>query len=299
MKYLKYIDKHVPSLEGKTYIVTGPTSGLGLLVTKQIVYKGGKVIMACRNLKKGELVKEQILNEFSNAKLDIVQYDQANFASIDNFVNKIKDLKIDGILLNAGIYHPKKGLKTVDGYPLTIGTNYIGEYHLVNRLDSMLKNGSIKRLVFVSSLVHVFGKTKHYKKYLLDVTNKGNRTYNISKEMIYNFAANTKLKYPSLEVALSHPGITRTGIVNEEHSSFGKVFQFAADKFLKIFANHTEKAAIPGLIALTTELKNDLEYYYPRGLFHINGFPKRSVLNVKKTSSKLLDESSKKYLTIS
>jgi len=82
MKYTKWLDKNIPSLEGKLYIVTGANSGIGFHTTLSLVYKGASVIMACRNLTKAQKAKEKILEEFPNANLFIEEYDQASFDSI-------------------------------------------------------------------------------------------------------------------------------------------------------------------------------------------------------------------------
>lgn len=298
MKYLKYIDKNVSSQTGKVFLITGANGGLGYETTKYLAYKGAKVIMACRNLEKASIAKEEILKEIPDAQLEIIQYDQASFSSIEEFANKIKDFKIDGLLLNAGTFHPKNGLRTADGYPLTVGTNYIGAYYLINKLDESLKIGNIKRVAVVSSLVHVLGKTKHYKKYLLDVDNKPFRTYNISKRMNYHLAANLKEKYPELEVVLSHPGIADTNIISQDTSSFKKWFAKLSHRFLKIFANPKEKSAICGLFALAKDVQNPLDFYFPRSIFHFAGYPKKTHLNVKKVANSELENVTKEILNI-
>ena len=82
MRYLKYIDINVESQKGKVFVVTGATSGIGLEVSKQLAYKGAKVIMAVRNLAKANKIKEDILKEVKDADLEIMKFDQADFSSI-------------------------------------------------------------------------------------------------------------------------------------------------------------------------------------------------------------------------
>lgn len=296
MKYLKYINKHIPNQKGKVFIVTGATSGIGLEATKQLAYKEAKVIMAVRNTNKAEKVKEKILKELPNADIEIMNYDQADFSSIEEFANKIKGKEFDGLILNAGIFHPKNDLTTVDGYPLTIGTNYLGMYYLAECLSDSFKNGNIKRVVVTSSLVRVFGKTKHYEKYILYVKNHPNRTYNVSKKMNYNFAANLKAKYPNLEVIITHPGLARTNIIKADCSSFKTWFKFAGDKFLKIFANSAEKSAICTLLSATKNNVNELDFVYPRGIFHAVGYPKISHRKVDKIKDVSLEDITEKIL---
>ena len=84
MKYVNYLNKF-PSLEGKTYIVTGANSGLGYDTSLLLAYKGANVIMACRNIMKANEAKEKILISVPEAKLHIEKYDQASFSSIIEF----------------------------------------------------------------------------------------------------------------------------------------------------------------------------------------------------------------------
>ena len=296
MKYLKYVDKNVSSLVGKTFIVTGSTSGIGFEVSKQLSYKGAKVIMAVRNIKKAEKAKEDILKEVPNADIEIMRFDQADFSSIEEFANNIKDMKIDCLVLNAGIFHPTNNMITTDGYPLTVGTNYLGPYYLCEKLHDKFINGDIKRVVVTSSVVHRLGNTKHYEKYLVEVKNRPNRVYNVSKKFNYKFAANLKSKYPNLEVVLTHPGLARTNIIKSDCSSFKSWFKFAGDKFLKIAANSAEKSALCTLLSATFPIEKDLTYISPRGPFHFVGMPHIVTRKVSKIKDDELDIASHKII---
>lgn len=290
MKFKKYIDKNIPDLSDKLIVVTGANSGLGFELTKQIAYKHGKVLMACRNLEKANAAKEKILKEIPDASLDVIKYDQADFSSIEEFAKKIEDLKIDSFVFNAGIYHPRKYLKTVDGFPLTIGTNYVGAYYLTRLLDKSFKNGNIKRAIFVSSVVHVIGHYKDPKTFVFGDDKNVNRTYNVSKQMCYELAGNIKDKYKDeLEVVLTHPGIAKTGILREEHNSFSYLFKKLGDTAMRTLANSAEKSALCTLIAVSKEKVEELDYYFPRGLFHIAGKPGHKKLKINKTKNESLE----------
>ena len=296
MKYSKYIDKHVADQSGKLFVVTGATNGIGLQLTRQLAYKNASVIMAVRNLEKAKQVKEDILKEFPNAKLEVIHYDQADFSSIEEFAKTIKDRKIDCFVFNAGIFHPTNNKLTADGYPLTIGTNYIGAFYLSELLNESFNNGNIKRVVMTSSLVHVFGKTKHYDKYLQEVKGHPNRTYNISKQMNYILAANIKNRCPKLEVVLTHPGLARTNIIKTDSSSFRTWFKYIGDKFMKLFGNSAEKSAICSLLSATKPDIDELNFIYPRIPFHCIGYPKIAKRKVDKIKDESLEFASRKLI---
>lgn len=296
MKYIKYIDKNIAKQSGKTFAVTGATAGIGLALTKQLAYLNATVIMAVRNLDKANKVKEEILKEVPNAKLEILRYDQADFSSIEEFANKIKDRKIDCLVMNAAIFHPRNDKVTVDGYPLTIGTNYLGVYYLAHKLDSSFRNGNISRVVLTSSLVRVFGKTKHFEKYLTIVKNKPNRTYNVSKQMIYNFAGNLRIKYPNLEVILTHPGIAKTNIIKSDSTSFKWWFKVVGDRAIKTFANPAEKSSLCSLVSATKTDIKDINFIYPRGPLHYIGYPHVGFKKLDKIKNESLELVSAKII---
>lgn len=295
MNYLKYVDKNVASQSGKTFIITGATSGIGYHLAFYLAYKNANLVLACRNLAKANKVKEDILKLYPNSIIEVLRYDQADFSSIKEFASKIKDRKIDALVLNAGIFHCKNGLVSVDGFPLTVGTNYLGAFFLLENLNNSLAK-NIKRVVMTSSVVRHFGKTNNPNKYLVDIKNRPNRTYNVSKQMNFNMAGNLKEAFPNLEVVLTHPGIAKTNITKEEHSSFSKFVKVGGDVFFNIFANSGEKSALCTLIASTKEINKSIEYVYPRGPFHFRGLPKTKSLKLKRIKNEQLRLASKNLI---
>ena len=85
-----YILNVLKPLNSKKVIVTGCTSGIGLALSRILAFKNAYLIMAVRNVLKGNLLKDKLLAEFPKAKIDVIHLDQADFSSIDKFVMKIK-----------------------------------------------------------------------------------------------------------------------------------------------------------------------------------------------------------------
>jgi NAD(P)-dependent dehydrogenase (short-subunit alcohol dehydrogenase family) len=126
MKYTSWLNQHIADLTGKTILVTGANSGLGFHASKQLAYRGGHILMACRNLVSAEAARLAILKEVPQAQLTVIPYDQGSFATIDQFVHLIKTQhpRLDILLLNAGIIMPKGTQTTPEGMPLTTGVNF-------------------------------------------------------------------------------------------------------------------------------------------------------------------------------
>lgn len=287
---------------GKTFVVTGANSGLGYYATEHLVSLGATVIMACRNLVKAEEAKQELRKKYPNALLMIYPFDQADFTSIQAFVTMLKahHSTIDGLILNAGIYHPKQGLQTKQGFPLTIGTNYLGVYYLLSLWwDHRLFDGIKKqRIIFVGSLSWYRVRIKKIDELLTTFAGDGTAQYCRSKTALGAFAfqlAKLKVKDglvfpPQVEIGLMHPGITSTNIVGSMSSSFPAWFSWLAHQALYLFTHHPRIASL-GIIRLAlSDTINQETILVPRGLFHLSGYPKAMAYpkNLKENITSLL-----------
>ena len=290
MKYEVYVEKNLPSLEGKTFLVTGANSGLGFSACKTFLGKGAEVIMACRNKERAEQAKEKLLKEFPNGKIHLVSLDQASKESINNFPKQLEEFPhIDALILNAGIFHPDKNQYTKDGYSLTVGTNFIGVYFLVNALEETFKSHKIKRIVLVSSIVRHQGRARHYEKYFHKEHRSTFKQYAVSKRMLFEYGlylSNTL--YGQVEVTICHPGLASTNILGGQASSFSQRFQKAAKRFMHKFGNSSDKSSLC-LVEAAVKSPANLGYFYPKHFFHIRGIPKEKRLHLsEKKYSRLL-----------
>ena len=104
MKIKEYL-ANIETFENRKILVTGATSGIGLSLTKQLLEKGAFVVMMIRNIDKGNKVKEELLIQYPNTKIDIIQYDQSDYDSIDKAILEIKEKHsdFDALAANAGI----------------------------------------------------------------------------------------------------------------------------------------------------------------------------------------------------
>ena len=130
MKNQAWLDAHIPYLVGKSILICGGTSGIGFQTALALLYKGARVFIACRDSEKAAAAKAAILREIPNPDVRFLFYDQSVPASIALLGKKTTSLHLDSIVLNAGIYYPKKGAVGPDGTSLTFYTNVVGTYLL-------------------------------------------------------------------------------------------------------------------------------------------------------------------------
>lgn len=301
MKVDKWIETHVPSLENKTYVVTGANSGLGFETTRILASKGAHVFMACRSEERANTAIEKIRKETQNAKLTFIKYDQADFAKITSFVENLAklNLNIDGFVINAGVYFPPKGARTAQGFPLTIGVNFVGAYYLIRELiaHNIFKDYPT-RLVIVGSVASKNKYSKHFASWFKEEKVNRNLQYYHSKgalELLTVHLMNDdlcscpKMKLPSnVRVYYAHPGITKSNIVRVRKGGFGRTFVRMGQNFLSVMFHSTRKASLSLVAALVTESDGKNVSFGPRGIFAFNGFPKKR--KMKQKSNKKIPE---------
>lgn len=290
MRYQKYLDK-LPSLEGKTIVITGANSGIGLEACFHLAYKKAHIIMACRNLNKANKAKEKILELYPNTLIDVYEYDQASFESITNFVCKLNKINhIDALVCNAGVYYPKANYKTKDNYELTLGTNYIGVFKLIDLLLPKLRLDH-SRIVGLGSIaaIPINKKISLKESYKLS----RNQIYGYSKYCITRFLKELSIKEKDISVKVVHPGITATNIISSDQTGLPKWYSRLGHRFLTIFTHHASKASLVILKGITSSLE-EKPYIGPRGLFSISGYPKNK--NFPKYSKKEIINETRDFL---
>ncbi|MCT4643384.1 MAG: SDR family NAD(P)-dependent oxidoreductase, partial [Carboxylicivirga sp.] len=152
---MKNWDVHlIPDLEGKVAIVTGGNTGLGFQSSLELARNNATVVIACRSLEKGEQAISEIRKQLGNAvKLDLIQLDLANFASVHRFANAFikKYKRLDILMNNAGIVNQKEKGYTAEGHETHFGTNHLGHFLLTGLLFDLLIITPQSRVVTLSS----------------------------------------------------------------------------------------------------------------------------------------------------
>jgi len=142
-------------LKGKRFLVTGASSGIGLETSRSLVARGASVVGAVRNLSKAATATASIRQAAAQAQgtFELLELDLASLQSVRAAAGRLlKDGRLfHSIIANAGVMATPFG-RTVDGFELQFGTNYLGHFALLNRIEPLLEDGG--RLVMLSSQAH-------------------------------------------------------------------------------------------------------------------------------------------------
>ena len=140
-------------MTGKRVIVTGPTSGVGREIALQLADRGAEVILACRDIKKGEDLAKEI-EQRTGSKAVVMMIDTSSQESIREFAREFLDRfdRLDVLINNAaGNRGTLPRNKSVDGIELTFATNVLGYFLLTQELLDLLKKSAPSRIINVAS----------------------------------------------------------------------------------------------------------------------------------------------------
>lgn len=148
----------IPDQSGRLAVVTGANSGLGLITARELARAGAEVVIACRNLDKGEAAASSIRADVPDAALNVRELDLADLGSVERFATTLgaEHESVDLLINNAGVMAPPRRL-TADGFESQFGTNHLGHFALTGRLLGMLLAASSPRVVTLSSGAHRMG----------------------------------------------------------------------------------------------------------------------------------------------
>jgi NAD(P)-dependent dehydrogenase (short-subunit alcohol dehydrogenase family) len=144
-------------LKGKRFLVTGASSGIGLETARSLAARGAGVVGAVRDLAKAGPATASVRDAAAQGggSLELIELDLASLRSIRACADKLlaDGRPLDAIIANAGVMATPFG-RTVDGFEVQFGTNHLGHFALINRIEPLLADNG--RLVVLSSQAHRF-----------------------------------------------------------------------------------------------------------------------------------------------
>ncbi len=211
------------NLNGKVCIVTGSTSGIGLVTAKELAKMGATTIVVARDEERGKAALGEVIEYSKNDNVDLLMCDFSSQASIVEFSEKFrrKYHRLDVLVNNAGLMSQKR-VETAAGIELTFAVNHLGYFLTTNLLLDMLKDTPASRAIVVASDLHAHGN--------IDLNNlmheqnyHGFKAYCDSKlaNILFTYKLASDLKGYDTTINALHPGVIKTKFSIEDRSSNG------------------------------------------------------------------------------
>ena len=252
----------LPSLAGRTFIVTGANSGIGLPTARALAEAGGHVVLAVRDVARGEAAADSISGD-----REIRQLDLADLASVRAFADRWQG-ELSVLINNAGVMRTPER-RTADGFELQIGTNHLGHFALTNLLLPYVTD----RVVTVSSGAHRGGSIS------LDDLNWQRRSYRrwgaYQQSKLANLLFTLELQRRLTEAGstvralAAHPGYSATSLQFRSENRLEDRLMVVGNR---LFAQTDEAGARPTLFAATQDLPG-ASYVGPDGIGEQRGYP--------------------------
>lgn len=201
-------------MKGKLCIITGANSGIGYHTTKALAAMKATIIMACRDLEKGQKALDSIKEATGSNSLYLMHIDTSSMKSIDRFTREFTDrfTCLNVLINNAGAAFSKRQT-TEEGYEKTIATNYLGPFKLTHNLLPMLIQKTPSRIINISSGMHKTGKVD-FDDLMIEKHYKSMQAYATSKLMVtaYTYALAERIQGTGVTANVVEPGFVATNL---------------------------------------------------------------------------------------
>lgn len=242
-------------------MVTGANSGLGLVTARELARVGARVVMAVRDVAKGERAARTAPGNVEVRRLDL-----ADLSSVRSFAAEW-DGDLDVLINNAGVMAIPRA-STVDGFEMQFGTNHLGHFALTNLLLPHVTD----RVVTVSSGEHRRG-TMHFDDLNWATDYQPWPAYRQSKlaNLLFVLELQRRLTAAgsSVRSLAAHPGYAATNLQSHSGKPLTDAFMKVGNK---VFAQSDENGALPSLYAASQDLPG-ASYVGPDGPLEMRGKP--------------------------
>ncbi|OBB93644.1 SDR family NAD(P)-dependent oxidoreductase [Mycolicibacterium peregrinum] len=268
----KWTTAKIPDQSGRTAVVTGANTGLGLETAKVLAARGAHVVLAVRNVTKGEAAAEWISRSVPDADLELQRLDLGSLASVREAADEIKTKheRIDLLINNAGVMTPPKET-TADGFELQFGTNHLGHFALTGLLLDRLLPVVGSRIVTVSSIGHRFSRGIRFEDLQWERSYNRLQAYGQSKlaNLLFTYELQRRLIGQHTTALAAHPGGSDTELARHLPGPVQR-----AVPLLRPLFQEAAMGALPTLRAATDPGALGGQYYGPDGLGEQKGYPK-------------------------
>jgi len=255
--------QHLKRQDGRTVVVTGANSGIGLITARELARAGARVVLAVRDPAKGERAAQTMPGTTEVRRLDL-----ADLASVRAFAGAWEG-PLDVLINDAGVMALPE-TRTADGFEMQIGTNHLGHF----ALTGLLLDRVTDRVVTVSSTAHKPGRID------LDDLNWERRGYQrwpaYAQSKLANLLFTLELQRrldeagSDVRAVAAHPGYSATNLQTHTGNALQNAFMWVGNK---VMAQSDAMGALPTLYAATEDVP-PAGYVGPSGPGEMRGHPK-------------------------
>lgn len=261
----------IKDLSGKTFVITGTTSGTGFEAARILLSKNARVVMLNRNPRKAADTTAQLRQlldnniDVINIQMDLSEQDSVKKAAAE-VLEKVD--RIDALMCNGAIAQVPKQQITKDGWESQMGVNFFGHFTLQALLFPMIEK-SEGRIVTVGSMGYDMGiKTIKFDDLNWDKDYTPNDAYSQSKlaQIMTVYELQDRLKNSGktgVKAYACHPGSSKTNLINTSGSFMMKLI-FNIMK-LSPLVQPAENGAYPELMCATEADLDQTAFYGPTG----------------------------------
>ena len=260
----KWTVTDIPDQSGRTAVVTGANSGLGIATVRALAGAGAHVVLAVRDPKRGEAAASGV-----HGSVEVRRLDLADLASVREFAAGWRG-GLDLLINNAGVMNiPESATK--DGFETQFGTNHLGHFALTNLLLPHITD----RVVTVSSGAHKMPGSPRINFDNLNLTGEYTPIKAYSQSKLANLLFTLELQRrltesgSSVRALAAHPGWAATNLQSHDASALRGALMRLGNR---IMAQDSEAGALPTLFAAVRDLPG-ASYVGPDGLGEMRGTP--------------------------
>ncbi|TBL44464.1 MULTISPECIES: SDR family NAD(P)-dependent oxidoreductase [unclassified Micromonospora] len=265
----KWTTANIPDQRGRVAVVTGANTGLGYETAKALAERGASVVLAVRDVTKGQQAAARIAGDVTVQALDLTSLDSVRSAAGE--LRSRLD-RIDLLINNAGVmYTPKR--TTRDGFELQFGTNHLGHFALTGLLLDLMRPVPGSRVVTVSSVGHRIRADIHFDDLHWERSYGRVAAYGQSKlaNLLFTYELQRRLAPHGTTVAVAaHPGMSSTELARNSPAALRLPLTWLAP----LITQSPAMGALPTLRAATDPAVLGGQYYGPGGRNEVMGHPR-------------------------